>query len=128
MFQKNSLPFRARSLALLLPMLFVALLASSAGARSKPDEANDTCLACHGDKTMTTKRAGRTVSVFVDSKRFGGSVHGSLNCTACHADLEGKDLPHEKPKRVNCGMEASAILLRTSIPTTRPKFLRSSLR
>jgi hypothetical protein len=103
MFQKNLLPFRARSAALLLSMLFVALLSSLAWARSKPDEANDTCLACHGDKAMTTKRAGRTVSLFVDSKRFGGSVHGSLNCTACHADLEGKDLPHEKPKRVNCG-------------------------
>lgn len=85
-------------------MLFAVLLSAPAWAKSKPaDDANGTCLACHGDKTTTTKRGGRTVSLFVDSKRFGGSVHGSLNCTSCHADLEGKDLPHEKPKRVNCG-------------------------
>jgi uncharacterized protein with PIN domain len=85
-------------------VLFAVLLSAPAWAKSKPaDDANDTCFACHGDKTTTTKHGARTVSLFVDSKRFGGSVHGSLNCTSCHADLEGKDLPHEKPKRVNCG-------------------------
>jgi len=32
------------------------------------------------------------------------SVHGSLSCTGCHADLEGKELPHEVPlARVECG-------------------------
>ena len=59
---------------------------------------------CHGDKSMTTKRGGRTVSLFVEQKKFGGSVHGSLSCTNCHADLEGKDLPHSTPlAKVNCG-------------------------
>jgi len=53
---------------------------------------------------MTTKRAGRTVSLYIDQKRFGGSVHSSLQCTSCHADLDGKDLPHEVPlAKVNCG-------------------------
>ena len=65
---------------------------------------NDDCLACHGDKSMTTKRGGRTVSLFVEQKKFGGSVHGSLSCTNCHADLEGKELPHSTPlAKVNCG-------------------------
>src|SRR5690348_6713669 len=98
MSRKELLPKRALSAAWLLPLLFVALLCIPATAKSKAaDDGNDTCLACHGDKTMTTKRAGRTVSLFVDSKRFGGSVHSSLNCTACHADLEGKDFPHPTP-------------------------------
>jgi hypothetical protein len=65
---------------------------------------NDDCLACHGDKSMTTQRGGRTVSLFVDAKRFAGSVHSSLSCTSCHADLEGKELPHSTPlKKVECG-------------------------
>jgi uncharacterized protein with PIN domain len=65
---------------------------------------NDDCLACHSDRTLTTKRGGRTVSLFVDGKKFAGSIHGSLSCTNCHADLEGKELPHDTPlKRVQCG-------------------------
>ncbi len=43
------------------------------------------------------------VSLFVDGKKFSPSVHGSVGCTGCHADLEGKDLPHRKPAKVNCG-------------------------
>ncbi|MGE5112727.1 MAG: hypothetical protein ACM3JB_17815 [Acidobacteriaceae bacterium] len=65
---------------------------------------NDDCLACHGDKTMTTQRAGHTVSLYVDGKKFAGSIHSALSCTSCHADLEGKELPHSTPlKRVECG-------------------------
>ena len=72
-----------------------------AGRASQPGEE---CLACHGEKSLTTTRAGKTVSLFVEAKKFSASVHGSLGCTGCHADLEGKDLPHETPlARVNCG-------------------------
>ncbi len=40
----------------------------------------------------------------MDGKKFASSIHGPLACTNCHADLEGKDLPHEVPlKKVNCG-------------------------
>jgi uncharacterized protein with PIN domain len=42
--------------------------------------------------------------LFVEARKFKSSIHGSLACTNCHADLEGKDLPHEAPlKRVDCG-------------------------
>ena len=68
------------------------------------DVANDECLACHSDKSLTTKRAARTVSLFVDGKKFSASVHNALSCTSCHADLAGKDLPHTTPlARVECG-------------------------
>ncbi len=83
-------------------LLTAVVLLAGATARAA-DDPNETCLACHSDKTLTTKRGGRTVSVFVEAKRFKSSVHGSLGCTNCHADLEGKDLPHEKPKKVDCG-------------------------
>jgi uncharacterized protein with PIN domain len=69
-----------------------------------PSQPGEECLACHGEKSLTTTRGNRTVSLFVDAKKFAGSVHGSLGCTGCHADLEGKELPHETPlAKVNCG-------------------------
>jgi hypothetical protein len=69
----------------------------------KGADPNDTCLACHGDKSMSTKKGSRSVSLFVDGKRFSSSIHGQVGCTGCHADLEGKDLPHGKPAKVSCG-------------------------
>jgi len=72
-------------------------------ARARADEDNP-CIVCHGEKSLTAKRGNRTVSLYVDAKKFSGSVHGSLSCTGCHADLEGKELPHEVPlARVECG-------------------------
>ncbi len=83
---------------------FVLILLVSTATLGAQATDSETCLGCHGDKGLTTKRAGRTVSLFVDGKRFSGSVHAALGCTACHADLEGKDLPHETPlAKVNCG-------------------------
>jgi hypothetical protein len=88
-------------LALLAIIFSVRLLERPVRAADQPGAE---CLACHGDKGMTTTRAGKTVSLYVDGKKFGTSVHASFGCTGCHADLEGKDLPHETPlKRVNCG-------------------------
>ncbi len=97
---------RRRSLFSTLPlMVMLFLLSVSFTARCHATgPTSDDCLACHSDKTMTTKRGGRTVSLFVDPKKFAGSIHGSLQCTNCHADLDGKDLPHSTPlAKVNCG-------------------------
>jgi Cytochrome c7 and related cytochrome c len=87
----------ATLLAVIFPLLFSVRPARAA------DPPGAECLACHGDKTMTTTRAGKTVSLYVDGKRFAASIHGSFGCTGCHADLEGKDFPHETPARVKCG-------------------------
>ncbi len=85
-----------------LKWCFIAVLVLCAGAAAS--EPNDTCLGCHSDKSLTTKRGGRTVSLYVDAKRFSSSIHGGQSCTACHADLDGKELPHETPlKKVSCG-------------------------
>ncbi|MEW6509624.1 MAG: hypothetical protein AB1428_01555 [Bacteroidota bacterium] len=65
---------------------------------------NSDCLSCHGDKSLTAERRGRSVSLFVDERRVTASVHGGLTCVACHADLQGKELPHDVPlARVDCG-------------------------
>ena len=89
---------------LVLLAAFCTLL-PAARAWSPPavDDGSDTCLACHGDKTMTTKHGKQTVSIYVDGKRFAASVHAALSCTGCHSDLEGKDIPHPAPAKVDCG-------------------------
>lgn len=106
-FKRPGTPNWARTLLLILLIgsicsVIATRFAARAAGKAESD-ANATCLACHGDKSMTTTRGGRTVSLFVDSKKFGGSIHGSLSCTNCHADLEGAELPHGKPKPVQCG-------------------------
>ncbi len=93
-----------RSCAAWLAAACLAVMAAVALPARAADDANETCLACHNDRGLTAKRAGRTVSLYVDGKKFSGSIHGTLACTNCHADLEGKELPHSTPlTRVNCG-------------------------
>jgi uncharacterized protein with PIN domain len=96
--------FGVRLVVSVLAIIFSAwFVENSVGAAPKAEQPGAECLACHGDKSMSTKRAGKTVSLYVDGKKFAPSVHGSLGCTGCHADLEGKDFPHDKPAPVKCG-------------------------
>lgn len=63
---------------------------------------NADCLVCHGEADAKAED-GRSVAV--DAARFGASIHGSLGleCTACHADLAGVELPHPaKLQKVGC--------------------------
>ncbi len=93
---------RGALLRLLLAILLAAVVLPA--ARMWGDDTTDLCLGCHSDKSLTTKRGARTISLFVDGKKFSSSVHGSLSCTGCHADLEGKDMPHAVPvAKVQCG-------------------------
>ena len=78
----------------------VAVLGLAAGVHAQE---NADCLACHDDKGLTAERKGRTVSLYVAAKTFAGSVHGELPCISCHADLQGKELPHAAPlAKVDC--------------------------
>ena len=64
----------------------------------------DDCLSCHGDNTFSTERDGQTISLYVNHEVFKKSVHGKLECIACHEDLTGSDFPHKEDiKPVNCG-------------------------
>jgi uncharacterized protein with PIN domain len=90
----------------LIAALFVAAAFSPSGRAARPpahDDTSDTCLACHGDKTLTTKHGSQTVSLFVDGKRFAGSVHSAVSCTGCHSDLDANNIPHPQPGKVVCG-------------------------
>jgi hypothetical protein len=60
--------------------------------------AQSDCLACHSDKTMQNA-AGHSISV--DGDKFGASIHGSLQCNNCHADI--KEYPHpDQIAKVDC--------------------------
>ena len=65
---------------------------------------NSDCFMCHGDKAATGKRNGKIVSIFVDEKKIGSSVHGKVLCISCHVDLKDSDFPHkEKLAPAQCG-------------------------
>ncbi len=58
---------------------------------------NLSCLICHGAlKGTYMTRAGLSVSLHVDAKKFAASVHGDLECTFCH--LNYIDNPHRDPE------------------------------
>ena len=62
---------------------------------------NKECLDCHGDPTAAKDVGGRTVSVHVDPAKFAGSIHASLSCADCHANVKG--YPHDPaPAKVDC--------------------------
>src|SRR5208283_591992 len=72
----------------------LAILAIAPGAlRAQTD-----CLTCHGDASMTNA-AGHSVAV--DGQKFGDSIHGSLQCSNCHADIKGYPHP-DKVAPVDC--------------------------
>jgi cytochrome b subunit of formate dehydrogenase len=88
--------FKVRNILFIMAL---TLLATAAAAQLT----NDDCLGCHNDPTLTMDAGGgKTKSIHVDPEKFGKSIHGSLGCTDCHADIT--DVPHEpKPQPVDCG-------------------------
>jgi hypothetical protein len=80
----------------LLCMIFASFLAATT---------NEDCATCHDDPELTTKRKGRTISLYVDFKKFSDSVHKDLDCTSCHIDADVEEFPHpERLDTVNCGI------------------------
>ncbi len=67
-------------------------------------QGNDACLKCHSVAGLSMEKAGRSVSLQVESGRFARSVHAKLDCIACHTELSGVDTyPHARDlQRVDC--------------------------
>ena len=82
----------------------VTILALVLGTGSLQSQENDFCFECHSDSDLTGERNGTEISVFVDQESFDSSIHGGLECTLCHADLEGEDFHDEVVEPVDCGM------------------------
>jgi hypothetical protein len=96
---RRSLLMRWRAVAKVVAVASLLLLSS----RAHSQEASD-CLTCHGDREMTTEKRGKAISLFVSESAYSSSVHAAVGCVGCHADLEGKEFPHEvPPAEVRCG-------------------------
>ncbi|MEW6220256.1 MAG: cytochrome c3 family protein [Thermodesulfobacteriota bacterium] len=66
--------------------------------------AQEECLECHGDQSLTTTRGGQEVSLYVAGDLFALSVHGGagIGCQDCHTDAT--ESPHpENLLEVDCG-------------------------
>ncbi len=72
-------------------------------SRQSFSQSNEDCFACHEDKTLTTERKGKEVSLFVDAKVLSSSPHKKLTCVSCHIGFNAEDLPHkENIQPINC--------------------------
>ena len=70
-------------------------LAAPVGAPAPNSTAS--CLECHSDETLSMKKAGRKVSLFVEAKIVAQSAHSSLDCVDCHEKFDGESSPHRQP-------------------------------
>jgi predicted CXXCH cytochrome family protein len=71
--------------------------AASLGSATLPPEV-EFCLTCHSNKQLElVLPSGEKRSLFVDARRFAGSIHGDkLRCTDCHRDIERYPHPARK--------------------------------
>ena len=58
---------------------------------------NAACLECHSDNTLSMRKGGQKLSLFVDEKLAAKSVHKSLDCVDCHEKFDADSTPHRKP-------------------------------
>jgi hypothetical protein len=55
------------------------------------------CLECHSKSGIMKKfENGESIEAFVNAGKFKESVHGSLNCSACHSDFSADDHPQRR--------------------------------
>ena len=81
----------------LLQLAGAVLTAAALGATLRAAGGDNACLACHGDHLLAVMRDGRSVSLFVDAKEAGRSVHAALSCTDCHDGVDPAARPHHEP-------------------------------
>ncbi len=75
------------------PLLWGLLTVSGSVALG---QANADCLNCHNDRSLSTRKHGKTLPLYVDAGMFKKSAHADLECVACHAGLDPTNLPHAK--------------------------------
>jgi cytochrome b subunit of formate dehydrogenase/DnaJ-class molecular chaperone len=72
-------------------LIFCALLLLPAPPGRAVD--NSDCFTCHTDESLSkTDAAGTSISLFINETNFTASIHGQLQCTACHGDIT--EAPH----------------------------------
>jgi len=92
----RSFPFRAL-------ILWMLAAAAACAQQAKPLPGSEDCAACHDAGRRVAKREPGVPPPF-DEAALRASPHAGLECNACHADLAGKEMPHEeKLQKVDCG-------------------------
>ncbi len=87
--------------ALIAVMMAGMAVGATAPAAPPPDDA--TCMACHGQKTVSKKPAkGPKAPPFVDAAKFGDSVHAANGCASCHTDVDLGSHPGKPVGPVAC--------------------------
>jgi formate dehydrogenase gamma subunit len=82
-------------------LMFSALLL--APVQSANSQASNACMICHGNSSLTMKKGGKILSLFVDESSMKTSVHGAFQCVSCHVGLNPGAMPHAKViKPVDC--------------------------
>jgi cytochrome b subunit of formate dehydrogenase len=81
------------------------LPAVASAAAAKLD--NTTCLTCHGassDKIEVPAEDGKKRTLLAFDDRYAQSVHGKMECVACHKEIVDDTTPHKKADvpRPNC--------------------------
>jgi cytochrome b subunit of formate dehydrogenase len=88
-------------LALVAGSLALALSSWAAVPATPALPGSDDCAQCHQPGTPARRVPGEPPNFNAAALRQG--PHAGLECKACHADLEGAELPHaEKLKKVEC--------------------------
>jgi nitrate/TMAO reductase-like tetraheme cytochrome c subunit len=105
------MPMPSPRRALPTSVVFLSLAAGGlarADAPAPSGPANEECLGCHGSSLERDK--GKPIAPVGEA--FAASIHGQseLSCVDCHADLQGKELPHAqhlaKPDCATCHEDA----------------------
>jgi cytochrome b subunit of formate dehydrogenase len=78
------------------------------------------CMDCHGKKDVEKKMDGKTVSVYIEQKEYGKTVHRRIACALCHEGIatsphkttviqcaschgyHGEGIAHDPHRSVNC--------------------------
>jgi cytochrome b subunit of formate dehydrogenase len=78
--------------AITVALVIIGGIQAASAQAAKLD--NTTCLGCHGTPGFAATGAdGQAHALFVPANQLAGSVHGSLPCTTCHAEIT--EVPHK---------------------------------
>ena len=74
--------------------LFLAVAAPAPARAAIPTD--EDCLACHGDdETLSMRRGGKTVSLYVKPAILKASAHAKVACAECHVAFDPEQEPHK---------------------------------
>jgi len=119
------------ALGLLVAVLVVVVLPTS--SRAGDPDPNAICQDCHGVPGLEFRDdvTGELIVYSIDPDTYRGSVHGAVECLACHDDGYAAQLPHHGPPSlprflcVDCH-EALGDLPHLDLPTRRTQLLDSA--